>query len=112
MQLNKLTAASGLTILFDLNCLTRNDDGTWNSSNAEEIIAFSDRYNLSVIWELGNGKLLKPFTYILIKKMKFTMYNIYLYFILFKPASSRYIDHNTYNTVMYTTEDEVECASK
>ncbi|KAI7815516.1 heparanase-like [Rhyzopertha dominica] len=54
LQLNKLTAASGLTILFDLNCLTRNDDGTWNSSNAEEIIAFSDRYNLSVIWELGN----------------------------------------------------------
>lgn len=56
LMLNKLAADSGFTILFDLNCLTRNDDGSWNTNNSEELIQFSDRHNLNVIWELGNGK--------------------------------------------------------
>lgn len=55
-MLNELAAGSGFTILFDLNCLIRNDDGSWNTNNAEELISFSERHNLSVIWELGNGE--------------------------------------------------------
>lgn len=55
LTLNQFIAKSGFTLLFDLNCLTRFANGSWNFKNAESLIQFSDRHNLSVIWELGNG---------------------------------------------------------
>lgn len=56
LALNRLIRKSGFTLLFDLNCLTRFENGSWNFANAESLIHFSDKHNLSVIWELGNGK--------------------------------------------------------
>lgn len=56
LALNRLVAKSGFTLLFDLNCLTRFENGSWDFANAENLIEFSDKHNLSVIWELGNGK--------------------------------------------------------
>lgn len=55
LQLNKLAKASELIILFDLNCLIRFNNGSWNSENAEKLINFSDSHHLNVNWELGNG---------------------------------------------------------
>lgn len=56
LNLNQLANVTGHTVLFDLNALIRNDDGSWQSKNAEELVDFSDKHNLSVLWELGNGK--------------------------------------------------------
>lgn len=61
-----MAQTSGFTILFDLNCLIRNADGSWNYSNAEELIKFSDDHELDVIWELGNGDYTKPFLILVI----------------------------------------------
>lgn len=55
MTLNHLVAKSGFTMLFDLNTLIRFDNGSWNFLNAETLIEFSDKHNLTIIWELGNG---------------------------------------------------------
>lgn len=55
LALNRLITNSGFTLLFDLNCLIRFKDGSWNPANAESLIEFSNKYNLNVIWELGNG---------------------------------------------------------
>lgn len=68
LTLNNLIANSGFTLLFDLNCLTRFENGSWDSANAESLIAFSDKHNLSVIWELGNGNKKK---FIIQKKNNF-----------------------------------------
>lgn len=54
LDLNRLASAAGLTILFDLNVLVRLEDGSWNSSNAVELIKFSDQHGLDIIWQLGN----------------------------------------------------------
>uniref|UniRef100_A0A1Y1N3N1 Heparanase n=1 Tax=Photinus pyralis TaxID=7054 RepID=A0A1Y1N3N1_PHOPY len=53
-QLNSLAKKAGLTILFDINCLIRFPNGSWNSKNAEELIKFSADRNFSIIWQLGN----------------------------------------------------------
>lgn len=47
----------GFTIVFDLNCLIRNDDGSWNSKNAEQLIQYSNGAGYDVHWQLGNGKM-------------------------------------------------------
>lgn len=54
MKLNKFAVDTGFTIIFDLNCLIRNDDGSWNSKNAEELIEFSDKNQFNLHWQLGN----------------------------------------------------------
>ncbi|KAK4886223.1 hypothetical protein RN001_002494 [Aquatica leii] len=54
MQLNELAQQSDFTILFDLNCLIRYPNGSWNFENAEDLIKFSNDHDLNVIWELGN----------------------------------------------------------
>jgi len=47
---------AGLRMIFDLNVLLRNSDGTWNDTNAQEIIAFARNQGMELDWQLGNGK--------------------------------------------------------
>lgn len=53
-QLNDFAVKVGTKILFDLNCLIRNKDGSWNADNARELIAFSQRKGYDIDWQLGN----------------------------------------------------------
>lgn len=57
LMLNRLVANAGFTMLFDLNTLIRFENGSWNFLNGEDLIEFSDKHNLDVIWELGNGTI-------------------------------------------------------
>jgi len=52
------TVKSELRMIFDLNVLLRNPDGSWNDSNAQEIIAFAKNQGMTLDWQLGNGKQL------------------------------------------------------
>ncbi|XP_050293673.1 heparanase-like [Anthonomus grandis grandis] len=53
-ELVEFTRKANLRLLFDLNSLLRNSDGSWDSSNAEVLIAFAQKLNVSLDWELGN----------------------------------------------------------
>lgn len=55
-QLSAFTKQSDVNILLDLNSLLRNSDGSWDSSNAEELISFASQHNIQLNFELGNGK--------------------------------------------------------
>jgi len=44
-------------MLFDLNVLIRNPDGSWNDSNARQIVEFAKYHEMTLDWQLGNGKL-------------------------------------------------------
>lgn len=50
------TTKAELRMIFDLNVLLRNSDGSWNDSNVQEIIAFAKSQNMELDWQLGNGK--------------------------------------------------------
>jgi len=52
------TVKAELRMIFDLNVLLRNPDGSWNDSNAQEIIAFAKNQGMTLDWQLGNGKQL------------------------------------------------------
>ncbi|KAL6262659.1 hypothetical protein P5V15_005452 [Pogonomyrmex californicus] len=45
---------SGLQMIFDLNVLIRNPDGSWNDTNARKIIAFAKNQGMMLDWQLGN----------------------------------------------------------
>lgn len=47
---------SKLRMIFDLNALLRNPDGSWNDTNAQEIITFAKNQAMELDWQLGNGK--------------------------------------------------------
>lgn len=47
---------SKLRMIFDLNVLLRNPDGSWNDTNAQEIITFAKNQAMELDWQLGNGK--------------------------------------------------------
>lgn len=53
-QLSAFTKQSDVNILLDLNSLLRNSDGSWDSSNAEELISFASQHNIELNFELGN----------------------------------------------------------
>ncbi|XP_026464361.1 heparanase-like [Ctenocephalides felis] len=53
LQIASFASKTGLTLLFDLNVLIRNDNG-WFSKNAEDLIKFCDTHNLDINWQLGN----------------------------------------------------------
>lgn len=55
-ELNRFAIQAGFTIVFDLNCLIRNGDGSWNSKNAQKIIEYSNGAGYNLHWQLGNGK--------------------------------------------------------
>ncbi|XP_011341385.2 heparanase isoform X2 [Ooceraea biroi] len=48
------TVKAELRMIFDLNVLLRNSDGSWNDTNAREIIAFAKNQNMELDWQLGN----------------------------------------------------------
>lgn len=54
-MLNNVATEANLDIIFGLNALIRNADGSWNFENAKELIKFSADHNLEINWELGNG---------------------------------------------------------
>ncbi|KAL1509200.1 hypothetical protein ABEB36_003973 [Hypothenemus hampei] len=54
LKLNTLAKEANIEIIYDLNSLLRNNDSTWNSENAKEMIKFSHKNKLQVNWELGN----------------------------------------------------------
>lgn len=47
---------SEIRMIFDLNVLLRNPDGSWNDSNTQEIITFAKNQGMTLDWQLGNGK--------------------------------------------------------
>lgn len=46
---------SKLRMIFDLNVLLKNLDGSWNNTNAQEIITFAKNHHMELDWQLGNG---------------------------------------------------------
>ena len=68
LQLNQLAANTGLDMIFDLNSLKRFDNGSWDPTNAEKLISFSNNFNLNINWELGNG------IYNIESQLKFILY--------------------------------------
>lgn len=55
-QLSDFTKKADVNIVLDLNSLLRNSDGSWDSSNPEELISFASQHNIELNFELGNGK--------------------------------------------------------
>ncbi|XP_014487586.1 PREDICTED: heparanase-like isoform X2 [Dinoponera quadriceps] len=45
---------SKLRMVFDLNVLLRNLNGSWNDTNAQEIITFAKNHDMELDWQLGN----------------------------------------------------------
>lgn len=45
---------SEIRMIFDLNVLLRNPDGSWNDSNTQEIITFAKNQGMTLDWQLGN----------------------------------------------------------
>lgn len=43
-------------MIFDLNVLIRNVNGSWNDVNAKNIISFAKNKGMTLDWQLGNGK--------------------------------------------------------
>lgn len=77
LKVHQFTQNAGVRLIFDLNSLLRNEDGSWNSENAEEMIKFSSDNGLELDWELGNGR----YAYLLVRvisNLKKYLYNIYL----------------------------------
>lgn len=56
LSLYEFTKKAGIKMMFDLNTLLRNVDGTWNSDNAKKIIMFAKEHEMEIDWQLGNGK--------------------------------------------------------
>nr|XP_012153351.1 PREDICTED: heparanase-like [Megachile rotundata] len=45
---------SNLRMIFDLNVLIRNANGSWDNTNAKSIISFAKEKNMKLDWQLGN----------------------------------------------------------
>ncbi|XP_022903193.2 heparanase-like [Onthophagus taurus] len=54
LELYNLASGTAFEIVFDLNVLIRFDNGTWNYTNAKELIDFSFKNKMKLSWELGN----------------------------------------------------------
>ncbi|XP_044728924.1 heparanase-like isoform X2 [Chrysoperla carnea] len=54
IELHEFINKTKMELIFDLNVLNRNPDGSWNSTNAENLIHFSANHNYFSHWELGN----------------------------------------------------------
>ena len=52
---NMFVEAAGWDFIFGLNVLLR-VNGSWNSTNAEELLTYTTSKGYKVNWELGNGK--------------------------------------------------------
>jgi hypothetical protein len=61
VALNRFAQAARFELLFDLNVLLRN--GTqWDSSNARQLLDFSDRLRFNITWQLGNGTVREQYS--------------------------------------------------
>ena len=56
---NMFVEAVGWDFIFGLNALLRANDGSWDSTNAEELMTYTTSKGYKVNWELGNGRRLK-----------------------------------------------------
>ncbi|XP_029166615.1 heparanase-like [Nylanderia fulva] len=54
LAIYNFTEKSKLRMIFDLNVLLRNSDGSWNDTNAQKIITFAKNQGLELDWQLGN----------------------------------------------------------
>ena len=54
--INQFTQLAGWDFIFGLNVLLRQPDGNWDSSNAEDLFAYTMSKGYTVNWELGNGE--------------------------------------------------------
>ncbi|XP_076759438.1 heparanase [Xylocopa sonorina] len=53
-DLYNFATESKLRMIFDLNALIRNANGSWDDSNAKSIITFAKNKNMKLDWQLGN----------------------------------------------------------
>lgn len=60
-NLYNFASRSELRMIFDLNVLIRDADGSWDDSNAREIISFAKKSNMELDWQLGNEQLARDF---------------------------------------------------
>ena len=56
---NMFVEAVGWEFIFGLNALLRASNGSWNGTNAEELMTYTTSKGYKVNWELGNGRRLK-----------------------------------------------------
>ncbi|EFN87075.1 Heparanase [Harpegnathos saltator] len=54
IEIYEFVVKSKLRMIFDLNVLLRNLDGSWNDTNAQEIITFAKNHDMELDWQLGN----------------------------------------------------------
>lgn len=57
-NLYNFSIKSKLRMIFDLNVLIRNINGSWNDINAKNIISFAKNKNMKIDWQLGNGNVI------------------------------------------------------
>ena len=55
-KIHTIAEKSGWDVLFGLNVLLRERDGTWNASNAKKIMEYVAEKGYHFGWELGNGE--------------------------------------------------------
>ena len=54
--MNQFARLAGWDFIFGLNVLLRATDGSWDSSNARDLLEYTVSKDYPVNWELGNGK--------------------------------------------------------
>ena len=55
-KIHELSSKAGWDVLFGLNVLLREKDGSWNASNAKKIMQYVAENDFRFGWELGNGE--------------------------------------------------------
>ena len=58
-RIHLLSSKAGWDVMFGLNVLLRNQDGSWDASNPKEIMQYVAEHGYNFGWELGNGKKYK-----------------------------------------------------
>ena len=58
-KIHLLSSKAGWDVMFGLNVLLRKQDGSWDASNAKEIMQYVAEHGYNFGWELGNGKKYK-----------------------------------------------------
>lgn len=59
-KIHELSSKAGWDVLFGLNVLLREKDGSWNASNAKKIMQYVAEHDFRFGWELGNEPDLYP----------------------------------------------------
>ena len=65
-KIHLLSSKAGWDVMFGLNVLFRGRDGSWNASNAIQIMQYVAKQGYHFGWELGNGKTSK-FIYLFVR---------------------------------------------